>query len=813
MMSLKRICLQVSLLLLFIPVGAQTEVVLREGLAIGNVHQYGRQAMFTDQFAFRLFAPGYQAPKAGLTLFTDSKGQEVKWKEIKADTSGRFTGRDGSNGYLYLTYQSTKDQGAIINVTANSMFYLNGEPHAGDPYELGWMNIPVRLKKGLNEFYIRTAFLGRQGVKARIIFPGTPISIQTDDATLPHIVPGHNNNDLLGGVVIINTSSQIVSGLKLKSEVTGKEITVDIPSILPFSSRKVAFRFNGSGITVKGQANALLTLESKGKAIAKSTLKIESVAAGEPYSCTFVSDIDGSVQYYAVNPQSGNSKTPPALFLSVHGAGVEAIGQARAYKPKDWGVLVAATNRRGRGFNWEDWGRLDALEVLDITVKQFNPDPSRIYLTGHSMGGHGTWYLGATYPGKWAAIAPCSGYPTLIGYGSADGKIPQPGDNPIEKALWRASNGSNVPELANNYGGAGVYVLHGDKDETVSVNYARQMREILGKFHPDFSYYEYPGGSHWWSNESVDWPPLFDYFKWHKINPDSTVNKIDFTTANTAISSTCYWASIIQQKEPLKYSTLKITRNREKSSLSGVTENVSVLALNISDLKADSVTIQLNGGDIKVKKPAPGTLVYLAMKERWALGEAPGTTDKGSVRNGTFKEPFNHRMVFVYGTTGTKAENDWSLAKAKFDAEGWYYRGNGAVDMVADKNFIPAGFPDRGVVIYGNVTTNSAWAMLLSGCPIQIKRGSINFGSEQINGDNYGAYFMFPRPDSKIASVAAVTGTGLSGMHAADANQYFSGGSGFPDYMIFTADLPKDGVKAIKYTGFYNNKWELEASK
>ncbi len=813
MVSLRSFYLQISLLLLFIPAGAQTEVVLREGLAIGNVHQYGRQAMFTDQFAFRLFAPGYQTPKAGLTLFTDSKGQEVKWKEIKADTAGRFTGRDGSNGYLYLTYQSPKDQGAIINVTANSMFYLNGEPHAGDPYELGWMNVPVRLKKGLNEFYIRTGFLGRQGVKAKITFPATSVTFQTDDATLPHIVPGQKNDALLGGVVIINTSSQLVSGLKLKSEVTGKEITVDIPSILPFTSRKVAFRFNGSGITEKGQANAMLTLESKGKAIAKSTLKVESVAAGEPYSCTFISDIDGSVQYYAVNPQSGNSKVPPALFLSVHGAGVEAIGQARAYKPKDWGVLVAATNRRGRGFNWEDWGRLDALEVLGIAVKQFNPDPSRIYLTGHSMGGHGTWYLGATYPGKWAAIAPCSGYPTLIGYGSADGKIPLAGDTPVEKALWQASNGSNVPELANNYGAAGVYVLHGDKDETVSVNYARQMREILGKFHPDFSYYEYPGGSHWWSNESVDWPPLFEYFKWHKINPDSTVNKIDFTTANPAISSTCYWASIIQQKEPLKYSTLKITRNREKSSLSGVTENVSVLALNVSDLKADSVTIQLDGGDIKVKKPASGTLVYLSRKDRWTLGETPGALDKGSVRNGTFKEPFNHRMVFVYGTTGTKAENDWSVAKAKFDAEAWYYRGNGAVDLVADKNFVPASFPDRGVIIYGNATTNSAWTMLLSGCPVQVQRGSILYGKEQIDGDNYGAYVMFPRPDSKIASVAAVTGTGLPGMHAADANQYFSGGSGFPDYMIFTSDLAKDGVKAIKYCGFYNNNWKLETSK
>ena len=45
-------------------------------------------------------------------------------------------------------------------------------------------------------------------------------------------------------------------------------------------------------------------------------------------------------------------------------------------------------------------------------------------------------------------------------------------------------------------------------------------------------------------------------------------------------------------------------------------------------------------------------------------------------------------MVFVYGTSGTKEENDWSYNKARYDAETWYYRGNGAVDMIADKNAI-----------------------------------------------------------------------------------------------------------------------------
>jgi len=151
------------LLLLFCEANAQSQFIFREGLAVGNCHQYGRQAVYTDQFAFRYFSPGYKTPKAGQVLFTNSSGQDMTWQEIKADTSGKFTGRNASNGYIYLTYNSAKEQGGIINMTGNAMFWLNGEPHAGDPYEQGYLNIPVRLKKGLNEIYVRTSFMMGRG--------------------------------------------------------------------------------------------------------------------------------------------------------------------------------------------------------------------------------------------------------------------------------------------------------------------------------------------------------------------------------------------------------------------------------------------------------------------------------------------------------------------------------------------------------------------------------------------------------------------------------------------------------------------------
>ena len=47
-----------------------------------------------------------------------------------------------------------------------------------------------------------------------------------------------------------------------------------------------------------------------------------------------------------------------------------------------------------------------ALKALDETIKEFNGDPERLYLTGLSMGGYGTWSIGSKFPPKFAALAP-----------------------------------------------------------------------------------------------------------------------------------------------------------------------------------------------------------------------------------------------------------------------------------------------------------------------------------------------------------------------------------------------------------------------
>jgi predicted peptidase len=60
----------------------------------------------------------------------------------------------------------------------------------------------------------------------------------------------------------------------------------------------------------------------------------------------------------------------------------------------------------------EGWSEMDAevMAMVDATLRDFRGDPKRVFLTGLSYGGFGTWFFGSKYPLKFAAIAPVVGF-------------------------------------------------------------------------------------------------------------------------------------------------------------------------------------------------------------------------------------------------------------------------------------------------------------------------------------------------------------------------------------------------------------------
>jgi len=790
------------------------ELALTEGLAVARIGSLGRAAVPTDLLAWQMANGTMAAPQEGVVVGQNGGGQPVSWFRVQAGDDGWIQHRALSGGYLYVVLNSARARTMVLEASGYYVVHVNGEPRGGEKYGTDWVRHPVRLVAGRNEFL----FMGERGrLRGRLFEPPAEVFFTDKDVTLPDLVCGEKG-PFWAGLRLVNATGERLEKIEVVWRASGREGRVAIaPSVAPVMTHKLAVPLSLDSPTAEGPVPLEVRARAKaGRRIIETpplAVELKAVAPTAHHSRTFVSEIDGSVQYFAVAPQveSGTTaaKTKPALVLTLHGAGVEAIGQARAYKPKDWAYIVAATNRRPYGFDWEDWGRLDALEVLAEASRRFGTDPARTYLTGHSMGGHGTWQVGVSAPDLWAAIAPSAGWHSFSGYG---GGVVYKDPSPVEKMLARANDPSETPSLARNLLHYGVYVLHGEKDDNVPVTQARFMRELLGRFHPDFSYYERPGAGHWWGNECVDWPPLFEFLRERARPADAEVRQIEFITANPGISSRSRWVEILAQIHPLEYSRVVIERDEAGTGFKGTTENILRLALDRPSVPAGGkVTVELDGSKVEVAPEAGAAVVYLERgPDGWHASAPPDPRLKNPRRSGGFKDAFRHGFVLVYGTRGDAAEDAMAFNKARFDAEMFWVRGNGSVEVLADTAFDPAKFKDRSVILYGNADTNAAWLKLLAGCPVEVRRGMARVGDRSYAGSDIAAYFVRPRAGSDIASVGVVAWTGRAGWVGSLPGQYFISGAGFPDLMLFSAETLRSGTDGVRAIGWFGDDWSLE---
>jgi dienelactone hydrolase len=803
------------------PAEPTKDIVFREGLVITSVGRYGRNPFHIDPIEALLVKALWKRPTAG-DVILGPDGTDRTWKAAIASAEGAFTGSAGESStnrargagaYLYVPFNAPADGIQILEATGQDAVYVNDEPRVGDPYGNGILQLPVKLRAGTNDFLFQ---FSRSTVKATLVTPKSPALLNMRDLTLPDLIRG-DRTTTWGAVVIVNCTTNFLDDLSLRASCGGRRsVRTALPAIPPLSSRKVGFRIKPYEAVATNVVSLKLDLardQSRQTALLDSQITLLRLRRpDEHYKQTFRSDIDGSVQYFAVAPAQPLARHRPAqaLFLSTHGASVEALGQAACYAPKTWGTVVAPTNRRPYGFDWEDWGRHDAMEVLALAQARFKTDPHQIYLTGHSMGGHGAWQLGVTFPDRFAAIAPSAGWISFWSYAGADRKETV---DPVQQLLQRAATPADTLALSSNYLHHGIYILHGDTDDNVPVTEARTMRDHLAKFHRDFVYHEQPGAGHWWGNQCMDWPPIFDLFARHKIPDDESISDINFSTANPGISSSSHWVSIEAQQHALARSTVVIQYDPSQRRFTGTTENVARLALRLNHVRpGGKVTVELDGQKFEniSRLKREQKIWFERADHKWVPDRAAPLSQKGPNRYGPFKEAFGNHMIFVYATKGAAEENAWAYAKARFDAETWWYRGNGSVDVVPDTAFDAMKDRDRGVVLYGNADNNSAWPGLLAQSPVQVRHGIVKIGDRELRGEDLACLFCRPRPGSNHASVAVISGSGVTGLKLTDRVPYFMAGVAYPDCTVFGVETLAKGNDGVLATGYFGNEWSVD---
>ncbi|UCD53494.1 MAG: prolyl oligopeptidase family serine peptidase, partial [Phycisphaerales bacterium] len=721
-------------------------------------------------------------PQAGDGL----EGQDGwTWKQVEFGEDG---GIEGRGYYLSASIESDAEQVLILNASGHSESYVNGAPRGGDIYNRGDVHLPMLVAKGTNPLFLRA---GRGRFKIRLYKPRAQAFLLEQDTTLPDLVAG-DAVDTWGAVIVVNATAKSVEGLTLVLKMPGlMERATAVPAIAPLSIRKVGFRIQGSAPAQGDTVEGTLELRGPGGQQHNMPLSLRVVQPEQARKVTFISMIDGSVQYYGLRQATPLSPDDPkpAVVLTCHGAGVQGLGQSAAYSSKSWFHIVAPTNRRPFGYDWEDYGRADAMEVLDLARASLPHDPSRVYLTGHSMGGHGAWHLGVTYPDRFAAVGPSAGWLSRSSYVRRQREEAE--ESALEALVKRCEKSGDTIALARNLKHSGVYILHGADDNNVRASQAQRMAEVLGEFHHDWVYHEERGQGHWWGNEyndggsaCVDWPFMFDLFARHALPPSSSVRDVEFVTANPGVSSQCHWLAIEGQIHHLDLSKAHVHTWPGKRLFQGTTENVAVLRLDVGHLRSkEPITVTLDEQTLSdIPYPDQAGALWLRREEgRWQCIAKPPLKHKGPHRYGSIKDELKHRFLFIYGTHGSDEENAWAFDKARYDAETYWYRGNGSVEIVKDSDFDPARYRDRTVVLYGNAQTNGAWPALLSDSPVQVRPGQVQVGTRSVKGDDLSAIFIRPRADSNLASVVVVSGTGPVGMRSTYFTSFFTPFVRYPD--------------------------------
>jgi predicted peptidase len=199
--------------------------------------------------------------------------------------------------------------------------------------------------------------------------------------------------------------------------------------------------------------------------------------------------------YLLYLPKDYAQKDSWPLLLFLHGAGERGdnLDRVKLHGPpkliaagKEFPFIVVSPQCPGN--HW--WQPHELSALLDEMVEKYKVDKDRVYVTGLSMGGFGTWSLAGFSPDRFAALVPiCGG-----------------GD----------------PNAVRRFAHVPVWVLHGAKDPVVPLAASEKMVEALKKANGNVKFTVYPEAGHDSWSEAYANPELYEWLLQQKRTPRKT---------------------------------------------------------------------------------------------------------------------------------------------------------------------------------------------------------------------------------------------------------------------------------------------------
>jgi len=454
---------------------------------------------------------------------------------------------------------------------------------------------------------------------------------------------------------------------------------------------------------------------------------------------------------------------------------------------------------------YRELGETDVMNAVAWAMRVFPVDPTRVTITGMSMGGIGSAALPLHRPHVFAAAEPLCGYHSYFVRGDVQGRALRPWERFLAEersnVLW-AENGEHLP----------LFIVHGTKDlpeenSGVLIERYEKLHFSVKHEHPDSGHnvwqetYEDLKGLKWLLNRRVDLHP----------------SHVRFKTSRTRWGRSA-WVSVGELAAESGWGEVDARARAKARSITATTSGVAELTFDRDERVLDpgSVTVTVDGQRVAFEEAE--ALVLHREAAVWKKGPAKiaeGAPRKRGTVTGPLRDVFYGPILFVYadGEREGRASEQVARALAKIRPGVQV-----AYPVMSDTEFLAKGEPlanERALFLVGR--TNKVLAALEAAAaaagapfPVKVEDGAVTIGRERMTGRELGAAFIRPNPARPDRYVVVVAGADVPGTLRATSLPDLA-----PDFIVWDEGLAPSrgqvllGAGAARAAGFFTKDWAL----
>jgi pimeloyl-ACP methyl ester carboxylesterase len=526
----------------------------------------------------------------------------------------------------------------------------------------------------------------------------------------------------------------------------------------------------------------------------------------------FRSKIDGSVQPYGVFVPEDRPETGGRMDIWLHGRNDKLtelaflsgrMGSKGEFTPPKTLVL----HPYGRFCNaYKFAGETDVLEAMDDAIAQYGISRDHVALRGFSMGGAGSWHLGAHHTRLWSVIAPGAGFVETAEYATvfAPGKE---APHWWEQTLWHLYD---VPDYVLNLTNRPVIAYSGENDPQKRA--ADKMVAALKGVGCEIEHLIGPNTGH----------------KYHPETKAALILKVDEAAEKgrpkdpervrletyTLRYNTMEWVQITGLEQHWQHATVDASHHGS-GQLAVKTTGVAALTLSPPQkwAGAGSWKVNLDGQALtSASKTLP--LHFHKTDGEWRPATSPDDgappLRKRSGLQGPIDDAFMSSFVFVRptGKSSNPAVEAWASAELETAIHNWRVNFRGEPRVVKDTDVTAELMNSAHLVLWGDAESNGILARVLPKLPLQWDRQKLSLGGTTYDATKHAPVMIYPNPLApQYYIVLNSSYTFRQGSFNTNALQVPK----LPDWAVLDLSTPPDMNWAgqVLDAGFFNEQWQF----